>query len=139
MSKSKANQEYIDSLKVEKARLLDRVLSINHTIHQYEICGKIEAGIFDDLGALVLYTNTVFRATIKTERRDIYYAYARIIFMRYARQYFPTATLAYIGQSIDRNHATVIHGLKRYPVLYKENPMFRDMAKMMEKALSNEA
>ena len=62
---------------------------------------------------------------IKDRSRDIYQA--RFIYFKLARKYCKYASLSRIGKEVDRDHATVVNGLKKYDMEAKYDPYMGDI------------
>lgn len=62
---------------------------------------------------------------IKDRSRDIYQA--RFIYFKLAKRYCKYASLSRIGKEVDRDHATVINGLKKYDMEAKYDPYMGDI------------
>tara|TARA_R100000951_G_scaffold112318_1_gene112487 strand:+ start:731 stop:1129 length:399 start_codon:yes stop_codon:yes gene_type:complete len=62
---------------------------------------------------------------IKDRSRDVYQA--RFIYFKLARRYCKYASLSRIGKEVDRDHATVINGLKKYDMEAKYDPYMGDI------------
>jgi chromosomal replication initiation ATPase DnaA len=62
---------------------------------------------------------------IKDRSRDVYQA--RFIYFKLARKYCKYASLSRIGKEVDRDHATVINGLKKYDMEAKYDPYMGDI------------
>lgn len=62
---------------------------------------------------------------IKDRSRDIYQA--RFIYFKLARRYCKYASLSRIGKEVNRDHATVINGLKKYDMEAKYDPYMGDI------------
>ena len=62
---------------------------------------------------------------IKDRSRDVYQA--RFIYFKLARSYCKYASLSRIGKEVDRDHATVINGLKKYDMEAKYDPYMGDI------------
>ena len=61
----------------------------------------------------------------KDRSRDVYQA--RFIYFKLARRYCKYASLSRIGKEVDRDHATVINGLKKYDMEAKYDPYMGDI------------
>lgn len=61
----------------------------------------------------------------KDRSRDIYQA--RFIYFKLARTHCRYASLTKIGKTVDRDHATVINGLKKYDMEAKYDPYMNDV------------
>jgi len=59
-------------------------------------------------------TDKVFKLDIANESRKTEYIKARAVYFYICRKYFPSATLKAIGESIAKDHATVINMLKKH-------------------------
>lgn len=46
----------------------------------------------------------------------------RNMYFSIAKKLSPKQTLTSVGKSVNKNHATVLHGMKMYPILEKYNP-----------------
>ena len=62
---------------------------------------------------------------IKDRSRDVYQA--RFIYFKLARKYCKYASLSRIGKEVNRDHATVINGLKKYDMEAKYDPYMGDI------------
>lgn len=62
---------------------------------------------------------------IKDRSRDVYQA--RFIYFKLARRYCKYASLSRIGKEVNRDHATVINGLKKYDMEAKYDPYMGDI------------
>lgn len=63
--------------------------------------------------------------SIKTRTREL--AQARFIYFKLARKFCRYASLTKIGKAVNRDHATVINGLKKYDTEAKYDPYMDDV------------
>lgn len=71
-------------------------------------------------------TDKVFKLDIANECRKIEYIKARAVYFYICRKYFPNATLKTIGESIQKDHATVINMLKKHELYLMYFPSLID-------------
>jgi hypothetical protein len=62
---------------------------------------------------------------VKDRSRGVYQA--RFIYFKLAKKYCKYASLSKIGEAVDRDHATVINGLKKYDMEAKYDPYMGDV------------
>ena len=77
--------------------------------------------IFD----LVQYELSINNLGSKTRTREL--AQARFIYFKLARKFCRYASLSAIGKQVNRDHATVINGLKKYDTEAKYDPYMNDI------------
>jgi chromosomal replication initiation ATPase DnaA len=71
--------------------------------------------------------------TIRNRTREM--AQARFIYFKLAKKYCRYASLSKIGKVVDRNHATVINGLKKFDTEAKYDPYMYDIYDTIAKHL----
>lgn len=71
--------------------------------------------------------------TIRNRTREM--AQARFIYFKLAKKYCRYASLARIGEVVDRNHATVINGLKKFDTEARYDPYMYDIYDTIAKHL----
>ena len=71
--------------------------------------------------------------SIKNRTREM--SQARFIYFKLARKYCRYASLSKIGEAIKRDHATVIHGLKKFDTEAKYDPYMYDVYDTIAKHL----
>jgi chromosomal replication initiation ATPase DnaA len=71
--------------------------------------------------------------TIRNRTREM--AQARFIYFKLAKKYCRYASLSKIGKIVDRNHATVINGLKKFDTEAKYDPYMYDIYDTIAKHL----
>ena len=71
--------------------------------------------------------------TIRNRTREM--AQARFIYFKLAKKYCRYASLARIGKVVDRNHATVINGLKKFDTEARYDPYMYDIYDTIAKHL----
>lgn len=72
--------------------------------------------------------NELFEINIKSTSRHKEAVYARFIYFKLCKELEIPYSLAKIGYYVNRNHATVIHGLKQYEILLNYED-FKEMDK----------
>ncbi len=77
--------------------------------------------IFD----LVQYELSINNLHSRTRTREL--AQARFIYFKLARKFCRYASLTAIGKEVNRDHATVINGLKKYDTEAKYDPYMNDV------------
>jgi chromosomal replication initiation ATPase DnaA len=74
---------------------------------------------------LVQYELSINNLGSKTRTREL--AQARFIYFKLARKFCRYASLSAIGKQVNRDHATVINGLKKYDTEAKYDPYMNDI------------
>jgi len=64
---------------------------------------------------------------IKSKKRTREMIQARFIYFKLARKFCRYASLDAIGKAVNRDHATVINGLKKYDIEAKYDPYMNDV------------
>lgn len=67
-----------------------------------------------------------FTINLATKKRTLEYVEARAIYYKLCQEFCPSEfRFTQVGQSVDRNHATVMHGIKTFESLYLCSSLFR--------------
>lgn len=64
----------------------------------------------------------VFNLDIANPSRKLEYVKARVVYFYICRRYYPSLTLSTIGQSVNKDHATVINLLNKYDMYVLDFP-----------------
>jgi chromosomal replication initiation ATPase DnaA len=74
---------------------------------------------------------------IKSKKRTREMTQARFIYFKLARKFCRYASLSKIGKAVNRDHATVINGLKKYDLEAKYDPYMNDVYDKIYNKLDN--
>mgnify|MGYP003111156707 FL=1 len=74
---------------------------------------------------------------IKSKKRTREMTQARFIYFKLARKFCRYASLSAIGKAVNRDHATVINGLKKYDLEAKYDPYMNDIYDKIYNKLDN--
>lgn len=74
---------------------------------------------------------------IKSKKRTREMAQARFIYFKLARKFCRYASLSKIGKAVNRDHATVLNGLKKYDLEAKYDPYMNDVYDKIYNKLDN--
>ena len=66
--------------------------------------------------------NKVFDLDIANPSRKLEFVKARVVYFYICRRYYPSLTLATIGESVNKDHATVINLLNKYDMYVLDFP-----------------
>ena len=90
----------------------------------------------NELKNIISVVNRVTGQDITTRSRVRPVADAVKIYSSLARKFTPY-TFEQIGESINRNYATILHAIKSYDILYKSEVEFREYAKSCIETIHN--
>lgn len=116
---------------------------------------RIELKIAHEFGITVMYESAILKNMIKTEKikeaifdvlglrfdqyttnsRERHFFYARMIFINYCRE-VQDITLEEIGIMLNRDHSTVLHGIKTFKNEIQYNADFREDCRKINEILS---
>lgn len=116
---------------------------------------RIELKIAQEYGITVMYESAILKNMIKTEKikeaifdvlgfrfeqyttnsRERHFFYARMIFINYCRE-VQDITLEEIGIMLNRDHSTVLHGIKQFKNEIQYNMEFREDCRKINEILS---
>lgn len=116
---------------------------------------RIELKIAKEFGITVIYESAILKNMIKTEKikeaifdvlgfrfedyttnsRERHLFYARIIFINYCRE-VQDITLEEIGVMLNRDHSTILHGIKTFKNEIQYNMEFREDCRKINEILS---
>lgn len=92
----------------------------------------------EQLNNIIETVNNIAGLKIQRKCRKRNYLYARWVYFKLANENVKLATLSEIGGSIGLNHATVIHGLRRVELDFKNSEYIQNVYKESLKILKPE-
>ncbi len=81
-----------------------------------------------NVNELIRHCNYIAGANIRSNKKTLLtHVYGRAVFYSILRQLFPRISLHKMGKFVNRDHATVIHSLRKTADTYVKDPLYQDM------------